>query len=156
MTALEFTVLFLCSAAFGAILGAYFGTVEYRVQSRKPLITGRCFCPECGHFLPLLHQIPVLSWIFLKGRCRFCGAPISIRYPLIEGGFFLYYAATFLLFWKSLPLLLFSWFFPIIPLLFFRCRKNIFGAAKALLIFAGYHALYGLLLTVIYAALGLI
>ena len=90
-----FGILFISSSLFGLFLGAYYGTMEYRIRSNLPLVTAGCFCPSCGHSLPLRHQIPVLGFLFLKGKCRFCHAPIPLRYPLTEGGFLLYYGATF-------------------------------------------------------------
>lgn len=48
------------------------------------LVTPRSHCPQCGHTLSALENIPVVSWLFLRGRCRACGTPISGRYPLVE------------------------------------------------------------------------
>ena len=96
-----FGILFISSSLFGLFLGAYYGTMEYRIRSNLPLVTAGCFCPSCGHSLPLRHQIPVLGFLFLKGKCRFCHAPILLRYPLTEGGFLLYYGATFCLFRRT-------------------------------------------------------
>lgn len=44
----------------------------------------RSFCPSCGHKLPWWHNIPLFSWILLRGRCGFCNAAVSVRYPLVE------------------------------------------------------------------------
>ena len=52
--------------------------------SRYNLIAPRSACPSCGHTLSALDNIPVFSYVWLKGRCRFCRAPISRRYPLVE------------------------------------------------------------------------
>ena len=55
-------------------------------NSRQPfnLVTPRSHCPHCGHLITALENVPVLSYLILKGRCRECQSPISIRYPLIE------------------------------------------------------------------------
>lgn len=53
-------------------------------DGRFDLITPRSRCPSCGHMITALQNIPLLSWIFLRGRCANCGAAISWRYPLIE------------------------------------------------------------------------
>ncbi len=55
-------------------------------RSREPfnLMVPRSRCPSCGHAIGALENIPVLSWLFLKGRCRGCGTRISCRYPLVE------------------------------------------------------------------------
>jgi leader peptidase (prepilin peptidase)/N-methyltransferase len=52
--------------------------------SRYNLIAPRSACPSCGHTLSALDNIPVLSYVWLKGRCRYCRAPIAGRYPLVE------------------------------------------------------------------------
>ena len=68
MTTYYFSVLLICTLVFGSIIGAYFTTAEYRICFDKPLITKDCYCPECGHVLSGLHQIPVISWIALTGK----------------------------------------------------------------------------------------
>ncbi len=54
------------------------------VQEKFNLATPRSRCPKCGHMISALENIPVISWLVLRGRCRNCQAPISIRYPMIE------------------------------------------------------------------------
>ena len=83
VTTYYFSVLLICTLVFGSIIGAYFTTAEYRIRFDKPLITKDCYCPECGHVLNGLHQIPVISWIALGGKCHYCGTKIPLRYPLI-------------------------------------------------------------------------
>lgn len=72
---------------FAAILGLIFGSFAtvfaYRVPRRESL-GGRSKCPNCGTTIGAVDNIPVLSYILLRGKCRHCGEPISIRYPLIE------------------------------------------------------------------------
>lgn len=152
MTPFYFVILLLGTMCFGSIMGAYFGTAEYRIRTRQPLVTAYCYCPECSHSLPLLHQIPVISWIFLRGRCHFCSNPIPLRYPLIEGGFLLYYGLTFALLWTHPLMLPLAWMAFVIPLLLFRCHPNRF-LGKGILIFTCYHAVYGLILLIILSAL---
>jgi len=57
---------------------------EHPEQERFDLVMPRSRCPHCGHMITALENIPVLSFIFLKGKCSSCGAKISIRYPVIE------------------------------------------------------------------------
>lgn len=54
------------------------------VFERLSLVKPRSRCPQCGHAIGALENIPVLSWLVLRGRCRGCAAPISMRYPLVE------------------------------------------------------------------------
>jgi leader peptidase (prepilin peptidase)/N-methyltransferase len=57
-----------------------------RPEARKPynLILPRSACPQCGHQITALENIPLLSWLWLRGRCSACSAPISVRYPMVE------------------------------------------------------------------------
>ncbi|MCX0426224.1 prepilin peptidase [Aeromonas veronii] len=57
---------------------------EATVADRYNLMVPRSACPHCGHAITALENIPLLSWLWLKGRCRDCQAPISARYPLVE------------------------------------------------------------------------
>lgn len=149
MTAIEFTLLFLCTAVFGSIVGAYLGTAQYRIRSGEPLITKNCHCPVCSHTLPALHQLPILSWFLLGGRCHYCHARISKIYPLTEGGFLLYYCLSFLLL-RDRPILLSClWMLCVAVLLSLRCGGHYGALLKGILIFSGYHILYGTLLTLI-------
>lgn len=156
MTLYYFLILFVFSAAFGCIIGAYFGTVEYRIRQDEPMATSHCHCPQCRHTLAPLHQIPIISWVVLGGRCYYCKAPIPKRYPLIEGGFLLYYGAVFLILWKHPFLTLIFWFGFVCALLLLRCQGHTRGVLKGLAIFAGYHVFYGIVLLCIYASLQLI
>ncbi|MGL6165856.1 MAG: prepilin peptidase, partial [Aeromonas veronii] len=64
---------------------SYFAPDEEATASeRYNLMVPRSACPHCGHAITALENIPLLSWLWLKGRCRDCQAPISARYPLVE------------------------------------------------------------------------
>lgn len=69
---------------FGLVIGSYLNVAVYRIPLKISTAEGRSFCPRCHHQLSALDLVPVLSWMFLKGRCRYCHEPISPRYPLIE------------------------------------------------------------------------
>ena len=153
MTPFYYLILFLCTSVFGCVMGAYFGTVDYRVRHDEPLITADGYCPACRHRLPLLHQIPILSWIVLKGRCRFCSEPIPVRYPLIEGGFLLFYGVSFLLLWRHPLVLAAAWYLFFTLLLLLRCQGHYRSALKGWSIFAGYHLLFSALLLILLSAL---
>ncbi len=156
MTPSYFFTLFLCCAAFGTVIGAYCTTADYRVRHKEPLFTSPCFCPRCRHALAAMDQIPIVSWFFLKGRCHYCQAPIPKRYPLIEGGFQLFYGITFLFLWAHPCSMLVLWFGTVTAVLLFRCKKQFGPLAKVLVVFAAYHSVYGAVLLAIYAALNLI
>jgi len=72
---------------FGLILGSFLNCVIYRLAPHQNFgggLGGRSFCPHCKHTLSWQDLIPVFSFIFLKGKCRYCKKPISWQYPLIE------------------------------------------------------------------------
>ncbi len=71
---------------FGAILGSFLNVVAYRLPRGESLAHPPSRCPSCGAPVKPYDNIPVLSWLLLRGRCRNCGEPISVRYPLVEAG----------------------------------------------------------------------
>lgn len=74
----------LPAAAFGLVIGSFLNVVAHRVPGRMSLAMPASHCPSCETPIKPYDNIPVLSWLFLRGRCRSCAAPISARYPLVE------------------------------------------------------------------------
>ncbi len=72
------------AGVLGAIVGSFLNVVAYRLPRRESLITPASHCPNCGEPVKPYDNIPVLSWLLLRGRCRSCGTRISARYPLVE------------------------------------------------------------------------
>ena len=68
----------------GLAVGSFLNVVIYRVPRNKSIVRPRSACPHCDTAILERDNIPVLSWLLLKGRCRTCGARISYRYPLVE------------------------------------------------------------------------
>lgn len=68
----------------GLIFGSFFNVVIYRLPLDIPIHKGRSMCPSCNTVLKAKDLFPVLSFVFLGGKCRYCGGGISLRYPLIE------------------------------------------------------------------------
>ncbi len=71
-------------AAFGLIFGSFLTVLVHRTPLRESVIWGRSRCPACGIQIRARDNIPLASWLALRGRCRDCGARISVRYPLTE------------------------------------------------------------------------
>lgn len=69
---------------FGVCIGSFLNVVVYRINNHGSPLRGRSFCPKCKHQLSWLDNIPLLSFILLKGKCRYCHSPISWQYPLVE------------------------------------------------------------------------
>ena len=76
-------IYYIFVLVFGLIIGSFLNCVIYRLE-RNEKLSGRSYCPNCKHTLNWLDLIPVFSFLFLAGKCRYCRAKISIQYPLIE------------------------------------------------------------------------
>jgi leader peptidase (prepilin peptidase) / N-methyltransferase len=80
----------------GLILGSFVSVVAHRLPRGEPFATGRSRCPACGAQIAAYDNVPVVSWLLLRARCRSCGERISPRYPLAEVGLGVLYVGTFL------------------------------------------------------------
>jgi leader peptidase (prepilin peptidase)/N-methyltransferase len=69
---------------FGLLVGSFLNVVIWRVPRKESVVSPPSHCPGCDTQIAPHDNIPVLSWILLKGRCRHCGEPISFRYPFVE------------------------------------------------------------------------
>jgi leader peptidase (prepilin peptidase)/N-methyltransferase len=74
------------AAVMGAVFGSFLNVVAYRLPRGESLSRPRSRCPSCETPIKPYDNVPVLSWVALRGRCRSCGARISARYPLVEAG----------------------------------------------------------------------
>jgi leader peptidase (prepilin peptidase) / N-methyltransferase len=72
------------SFLFGAVVGSFLNVVIARVPLEESVVSPRSRCPRCGHEIRAFDNVPMLSYLFLGGRCRDCGDNISVRYPLVE------------------------------------------------------------------------
>lgn len=79
------------AALMGLLIGSFLNVVVYRIPAGIKVTRPPSACPRCGHRIRPRDNLPVVSWLVLRGRCRDCAAPIAARYPLVE-------AATALLF----------------------------------------------------------
>lgn len=77
-------ILIVVCACFGLAIGSFLNVVIYRVPRNESIVKPRSKCPSCGVAILERDNIPVLSWLLLRGRCRNCALPISPRYPLVE------------------------------------------------------------------------
>ena len=83
---------------FGMIGGSFVGVVAHRVPRRESIVGPRSRCDRCQTTIAAYDNIPVLSWLLLRGRCRSCGESIPARYPLVELVMGTLFAATVLVF----------------------------------------------------------
>ncbi|MEH0019085.1 MAG: prepilin peptidase [Desulfobacter sp.] len=102
-------VIQIFAFVFGACIGSFMNVVIFRLPENKSVVFPSSHCPDCGHPLPFYLNLPILSYLYLKGRCGYCSNSISIRYPVIEcltGGL-----ALLLLYKFNLSLPGLFWFF---------------------------------------------
>ena len=97
---------------FGLIIGSFITSVVHRLSDLESLVKGRSQCPSCKRKLGLWDLIPLLSFIFLAGKCRYCKQKISIQYPIIE----LLTAIIFVLIYKYFGISVYSIFLLIISI----------------------------------------
>ncbi|MDR1640102.1 MAG: prepilin peptidase [Clostridiales bacterium] len=84
MTGLDETTGAIVFFLFGVVFGSFYNALMYRLPIRMPISKGRSICPNCKHTLGALDLVPILSWLFLRGKCRYCGKKISPAYLIIE------------------------------------------------------------------------
>jgi len=153
----ELILLFL-----GLAIGSFLGAVSYRLPRGKQFLTGRSRCPRCGKTIAGYDNIPLFSYLILKGRCRHCRQRISLRYPAIEAATAPLFVSTYWVFasctgpspicaWRdilgpaSLPFLLLVMALVVLVFIIDFEKQIIpdelsflgFGATSALLLFGG-------------------
>lgn len=105
---MDFLVLFpgsLIVFVVGASIGSFINVVVYRLPARLSVLYPPSRCPHCLNQLKAYDNVPVLGWLWLRGRCRFCKAKISMRYPVVEGVTGLIFVIVFAIFQFSLQTL---------------------------------------------------
>lgn len=79
---------------FGLLIGSFLNVVIHRVPRGLSVVSPPSACPSCGARIRPWHNVPVVSWLVLRGRCHDCSAPIPARYPLVEAGTGVLFALT--------------------------------------------------------------
>lgn len=87
---------------FGLLIGSFLNVVIYRIPIGKSIVSPPSACTDCGNEIRPYDNVPVLSWLILRGKCRYCGSAISVRYPLVELGTGLLFAGVSLFFLKPI------------------------------------------------------
>ena len=100
MEAIIYFLIFI----IGTLFGSFFTLAVYRIPIKQSIMYGRSYCPKCNHRLEFLDLIPILSYVFLRGKCRYCKEKIRPRYLALE----LLSGITFLLFALSLKINLYN------------------------------------------------
>lgn len=90
-----------CVTVFGALIGSFLNVVVFRVPAGRSIVSPPSACGSCGTEIKPYDNIPVVSWLVLRGRCRSCRSSISARYPLVEAATALAFAAVAWWFWAG-------------------------------------------------------
>ena len=77
-------ILIVGCGVLGLAIGSFLNVVIYRVPRGQSIVAPPSACPACAAPILARDNVPILSWLVLRGRCRHCGAPISVQYPLVE------------------------------------------------------------------------
>lgn len=89
---------------FGSVIGSFLNVVILRTPRHESIVSEPSHCFSCGHRLAWYDMFPIFSWLFLRGKCRYCGEKISPRYMIIESITAVLYCLAFLVFGLSLEL----------------------------------------------------
>jgi leader peptidase (prepilin peptidase)/N-methyltransferase len=119
-------VVVLACAALGLVLGSFANVVIARVPDGGSVVRPPSSCPHCGVPIAPRDNIPVVSWLLLRGRCRECGAAISARYPLVELACALVFAAVgwrIGVTWALPAFLLFGWLLIVVTVIDLRTHR---------------------------------
>jgi len=93
---------------FGLAIGSFLNLVICRLKTKETILSGRSHCPKCGTVLKWFDLIPVLSFVFSLGKCRYCGKRISYQYPIVELATGLLFALIFFYFKNTIDILYYS------------------------------------------------
>ena len=107
-------MLSVVSIIFGALIGSFLNVCILRLPEEESIITPGSHCPRCKNPIKFYDNIPLVSYVLLKGRCRYCHCPISIQYPLIEG---ITAVGSLILFMKFGPSLSYLFYFSFVAAL---------------------------------------
>lgn len=117
LSALEAIVMWVPVLVFGASVGSFLNVVVYRLPNGLSLLHPGSHCPKCKTPLGPTDNVPVLGWLWLRGRCRHCGVAIPMRYPAVEALTMGLYALCFVVFgWSGtavLAVILVTWLLPL-------------------------------------------
>lgn len=102
---IEIAIVFI----FGLVIGSFLNCAIYRIYRGESFVGGRSYCPECKHELAARDLFPLFSFIFLRGKCRYCKASISWQYPIVELATALLFVFSYIKFFPVFPEIIFWW-----------------------------------------------
>lgn len=100
-------IIYIIVFILGILIGSFLNVCILRIPEKEDIVMGRSHCMSCGETLKWYDMVPVFSYLFLVGKCRFCKAKISKQYPLVEILNGIMYVAVFAIYgWKTIPVIL--------------------------------------------------
>jgi len=111
--------IMILTFVFGTIIGSFLNVCIYRIPAGMSVVKPRSRCGSCGRTLTGLDMVPILSWLFLRGKCRSCKSKVSIRYPMIEALEGILYLCVFLKYQVSFITLILWGFTSLLTVVFF-------------------------------------
>lgn len=112
-------LVYLVVFVFGAVVGSFLNVCIFRIPRGESLILPQSRCPSCNKRIEFYDNIPILSYILLKGECRSCNSKIPIRYPIVEALNGLFYTLLFLSFGWGFQFLVYSAFLSVLIIITF-------------------------------------
>ena len=113
------TLYILFIILISSVLGSFFNMLIHRLPRNQEIVKKPSHCPKCQHKLTWLDLLPILSYLFLKGRCRYCREKIASRYLLVEISSVFLFTTCWLIFGPTYLFLKYSFFLSIMLLIFF-------------------------------------
>lgn len=129
-------LILIIAFVYGVTLGSFYNVLIYRIPLEISIARGRSFCPKCGHSLSGLDLVPLLSWIFLRRRCRYCGVSISPRYFFVELTTGLLFAFAYWSFGLSFEFLLYITLWSMLLITTFIDFDHMIVSVEILLVFS--------------------
>ena len=77
-------IIYIFVFLYGIVIGSFLNVCIYRIPKKESIVTVGSHCMKCGHQLKWYDLFPLFSFLFLKGKCRYCGTKLSVQYPVIE------------------------------------------------------------------------
>lgn len=133
---------------FGLLIGSFLNVCIYRIPLGKTVVKGRSYCPSCNALISWYCNIPVFSFLFLKGRCKVCGEKISLVYPAVELGNAVLYVFVFYQYGLTVSAVFIAALFSlliIISLIDLRCQIIPDGLVLVILVLGAVNGLYQIL-----------
>lgn len=102
-------MIYITIFMFGILIGSFLNVCIYRIPRNETIVSGRSHCMDCNKDLKWYDMVPILSYVLLRGRCRFCKRQLPLQYPIVEGLNGLLYVTVFYIYgWNYTPVVLFN------------------------------------------------